>query len=542
MKRLLLALVGLFASISVANADITVTQFFDNPAAGHDFANRIAKFDSSGNQTDFHDSQIFQWPAGTNNYYRYSEKYGCGSVYQNFGSWCGIHVWYSTDLGADGGPGWQDLGLLFPVASYLTRCDPASGGAGGCWTARMVRNAANSNFVFWMHDPSGTGNPAVFTCTAVTGGCTEQTRPTLGACGGNVDTVHVFVDDDAAAYLFYSCAGATGFHIDKLNSTYTNWNGVNTVDTGVVGEGGGILRKGSRYFAIYAASCPYCNGVAAKYITNDVSPTNASWSASTTINADSCKGQPEGISKVTIGGTDYYLWHSDLWTIQDGVHGFNNQGMAHEILVPLTFTGSAIDTIPCNNSFTIVNGSISPGTPSSSAAADQTDESSPFSPYCQIDSSNYLLQTFIPSASNLSTRVRVTTGQNLNACLVGNTSCSAINGNLLIDLVTLDGSKNPATVLGTHTVTPSDVGWSLTPITTASLGATTNGVEYGIRLRGTNTVGCWSFAYSDVLPYSAGVERQSDNGGSTWSTIANRSLRFAAGISIATVPFSGVAH
>src|SRR4051812_5921027 len=109
MRRLAL-LVCLLLFSAGAHADITKTTWQSNPSAGHADTNRIVRFTQSGEQEDFHDSTIIQWPAGTNNFYRYSERYGNNYIYVNSGgTWDGIHVWYSTDLGADGGAGWQHL-------------------------------------------------------------------------------------------------------------------------------------------------------------------------------------------------------------------------------------------------------------------------------------------------------------------------------------------------------------------------------------------------------------------------------------------------
>jgi hypothetical protein len=526
----------------LARADITVTQFFSNPSAGHADANRVAKFNADGKQNDFHDSQIIQWPAGTNNYYRYSEQYGCGSVLHNFGSWCGIYVWYSTDLGADGGPGWQLIGTLFDPNSgtWQTRCNPASAASGGCWTFRMVRNAANSNWVAWMHDPSGSGNPAVFICTSLTGGCTEQARPTglAGGCTG-VDTVYLFVDNDATAYLTYTCQTTPfSIHIDKLNTNYTDSTGATVAPASITNtEGQTLFRLGSTYYLVYAGACPYCDGVAVNYAT--ASTPLGTWTTQGQINADGCNGQHEGLDKITIAGTDYYLFHSDLWTNQVG-GSFQNQALAMEMLVPLTFTSGAINTIPCNTSFTITNAGITaaPSQPALVPIADQTDETSSFTPYCDINNTIYRMQTFVPGFSASNIWARNTTAQNLNACTFDITTCSKIDGNLLVDLVTLDGSKNPVTQLASTTITPNDVAWRLTSVLVQLAGSVTSGTEYGLRMRGTNTVGCWAWGYNDNLPYAAGVARVSTDSGSTWTTTTNRSMRF--GVAKTSAGLSGI--
>lgn len=532
-----------------AEADITITNYFSNPSAGHADANRVAKFTVDGSQTDFHDSHILQWPVGTNNYYRYSEQYGCGSVLNNFGSWCGIHVWYSTDLGADGGPGWKDLGLLFDPSSYQTRCGPAVAGApSGCWTFRIVRNAANSNFVAWMHDPSGTAQPAVFVCTPsgsgppVPGnaGCVEQSRPTVGAsCAAGVDTVYLFVDDDGSAYNVYTCSGGTvTLNIDKLNSTYTNWDGVNTTSPAGLNhkEGQTLFRKGSTYYLVYEDLCAYCDGHEVDYAT--ASSPLGTYTVQGAIAADGCNGQHEGLSKITISGTDYYLWHSDNWVLQSGP--FNNQGMAGEIIIPLSFSGTAISTISCATS-TITNGGITAASPAQSYPADVSDETSNFALFCNINATTQEMQTFIAPATANRIYARLTTAQNLQDCNSLSGGCSAIDGNLVVELVTLDGSKNPLAVLGSAVIASSNIVWRMVPQTVTLNGPVTNGVEYGLKLRGTNTVGCYAFAYNENLPYASGVARQSTNGGSTWSTVSNRSYRF--GVSAApNAPLSEAPH
>ena len=101
--------------------------------------------------------------------------------------------------------------------------------------------------------------------------------------------------------------------------------------------------------------------------------------------------------------------------------------------------------------------------------------------------------------------------------------------NLVVNVYAIDATNNPigsalATVNVNASSIPTTEGWMT--VNTNLVGLTSGG-KYGFKLSspasGKNAYG---FGYNDSNLYSQGVERYSSNGGSSWSTEVNRSLKF----------------
>ncbi len=105
-------------------------------------------------------------------------------------------------------------------------------------------------------------------------------------------------------------------------------------------------------------------------------------------------------------------------------------------------------------------------------------------------------------------------------------------GDLVIKVVTLDASNNPVTTLYQQSVAPASV--STTPgllTIMPGLSGLTAGTRYGLLLATPATpdnglTNAYGWAYNDSNVYSGGIERFSSTSGSSWSTEANRSLKF----------------
>jgi hypothetical protein len=202
--------------------------------------------------------------------------------------------------------------------------------------------------------------------------------------------------------------------------------------------------------------------------------------------------------------------HSSIATIQYGVHdnqtnGYPsfNYGSSEQGYVPSTFyTGNGPTPTPAPTA-----------TPTSTPqyVLDVNNTSGTFTSWCDIGNTWQRMQTFKPSSNKL-TKVDFYTYK------TGTPSAG-----LAIDIVTLDGSLNPVTVLYTATVPVASVPTSLGPVSIyPGLTNLTAGTKYGIRLKSTAVINSYGFGYNDGNLYPNGEERYS-NGGTTWTTEANRS-------------------
>lgn len=506
-----------------AHASSVINNFIGSVNA----ANSISKFDATGAQIDIHDGEIIQTgtcPGASCLFTWIGTSYGCqgnpGYVLVSYGSWCGFLSSTSTDL-----KNWSAQQLIFPVASYLTECSPTfSSPAAGCWNFRLRFNVSSGLWVGWFHDagasPSTVG---IVTCTGLATGCTRATSPSITTNSGVVGSTNLLVDGTDGYIVFTSPnGGGSSVYVQKLNATYTDVVGsaVNVGGSNV--EQPSVLKNGSLFYILYGSNCAYCNGTNTTYAT--ASTPLGSWTAhGSDISADSCFGQPEQVNTLTINGATVYLYQVDQYQPS----GNENQGHANTYFEQLSFTGSTINNIGCNMTTTIASLTE---VPNPVPPADQGDQGSDFQTYCDINSTVWRMQTFVPSSTQ-TYNIYATSLQGAGAvpgdpnCIFPSGSCPLPDGDLIIGVYNTSANV-PTTLVGSATTfTTGNVAWSgrsLLGVTVALIGSTT----YAIVLKGSNTKQCYGMAYSDALPYTSGIERVSINSGSSWTTESNRSLKF----------------
>jgi hypothetical protein len=512
MIRLILSALLMLAA-TVANADITIRNF--NGFSTGTVAT-VMKYDDGNNAVDAHDGMILQGQDGV--YYLLGTSYSCGFEYLNASTnFCGFNVYSSTDLGYN--KKWHLEGKLFDAspAFWQNRC----GGGNGCFEVKAIWNPNTSLYVFWFNQEGATSSPdnsQVFTCATpicgatptVPGTPTFQTEPSHLAHGPVSSSQALFVDPfDNSCYIFYNDGvGARSNWIEKLNSACTDSASVSSVDTNVKGEGSGFFVRSGVYYALSGSLCAYCSG-GATTVYSSASSVSGTYSSSNQISSISCNGQIQSVSTLTAGGTTTYLYGADQWT------GSNNEGGATIYYKPLTFTSTAIDALTCDTTVTVAGvtpGTASPAVPSN---ADQTSVDIGYHDTCDVNSSNWRMQTFVPTQA-VST-IYMPLAKNI------------VTGNLTVSLTTVDGSNNPVTTLSSKTYTASDINsagtWTAIPIHTATPGST-----YAIVLSSDASAGCYSvpiFFGSFTNPYTSGVERWTSNSGASWNTESSRALMFA---------------
>jgi hypothetical protein len=458
----------------------------------------------------------------------------------NYGHWCGIAVSTSTDL-----KNWSAPQLLFGnsdgTGPGAAECTPNAAPLDtGCYGFGLIWNASTNKWIGWLHagmatpvsvvvvtcDPDSYGGPKA-------GSCTQQPNPAGPTAGGRIGSTKVFKDPATGnGYLCFNSPSGVGstFYIQQLNASYTNVVGAaTTVGKGIGGADAEIpncwARAGTYYFA-GGGNCPYCGGTDTSYRTA-TSPLGP-WGASLTqISSDSCGGQPAAVDSLIIGGNQVDLYRSDQWAPASS----NNQAQTNQYFEVLTYTGSTVNQLTCNTTTTITGLTETPLTP---PVADQGDWSGQFGNWCDIAAAsgtahNFRMQTFVPSKPYLAT-IYITTGQNTSysagECSYASSTCQQIDGNLIIDFVSIDASNNPAATLKSTTFTPGQVKSSLMALQVPINQSVTPGSKYGIVMRATNTRFSYCIAYSDALPYAAGVARLQPGTGGAWVTDTNRSLRF----------------
>ncbi|OCT12821.1 hypothetical protein A8709_21005 [Paenibacillus pectinilyticus] len=157
----------------------------------------------------------------------------------------------------------------------------------------------------------------------------------------------------------------------------------------------------------------------------------------------------------------------------------------------------------------------------SGGTIDQNNSNGTFTNYNDLRQSYQRLQTF------------TITGTTLPKIDIWSYKNGSPAGNLVIKVYAFDGSNNPTgSALFTVNIAPSSV--SATPgwITlNTNLTGLTAGGKYGFILSSPTTgdaglSNTYGFGYNDSNLYPQGVERFSNNGGTSWSTEASRSLKF----------------
>lgn len=485
---------------------VTINNFNAN---GPGFFNSITHFLTDGSAAlDSHDGNIMQIGS---TFWLYSTANACGFNWNIAGPFCGFNVYSSTDL-----INWTFRGQPFDpnTGPWQTLC--GTGGL-GCFEMRGVYNAANNNYVLWFQGPQSTPNfpqnYAVFVCSTPYSGCVQQASPTHLQHASAITQLGIMVDTTGIAYAAYNSqsSGPNGLFVDQLNSTYTDstGTGVGPLASGNV-EASSMFMSGGYYFVVYGTLCAYCSASPSYYVS--ASSPLGTYSSPTMISSDSCGGQPAAIFSVTGGPNVANVYKVDKW-----VNGDGNQSIANTYYEALSTSGPTLAPMTCSDTMTVqiptAPGSeppIPPGTP------DQQDWCDCYYSFNELTSSEWYLQTFIPTATTLS-KIIIPLQQ------------YSASGNMTVSIVTVDGSNNPVTTLGTVTINSATLSWaSVMTDLTYNLSGLTLGATYAIEIKGPSG-GLAGSAFYDgpTSTYPAGLFRFTTNSGSSWSTVANRALMFA---------------
>jgi hypothetical protein len=521
------------------NVAINATNPPRNPASspGASVPHFVTHHDTSHNTMDAHAGNILQ--VG-DTYYLYGESHQCGFRPGTPGSpWCGVTVYHSNDRGQT----WTFDGYLFDGATpaWQARCAPTANTYVGCYEPKMLYNAVNNNYVMWIAGESETplaiDTEYVLTCTSPTGGatpatpgtgCTLQPSPAFPTTAPGPPGF--MVDASGNGYVVYDdLANDYEIMVMELNASYTAPTGPAT-DTGVRGEGLSAFITGGKAYIVYGAKgCGFCSATPTSYVS---APTPlATYGSAVQINTTSCNGQPNhGADLLSNGGAPFVLMGTDQWIQTGSEQGIANQSLANAYFGALTITAAgAINPFACDPI------QDAPDTPQSRLpqppGADQSDIADVFQDRCDIGSAmganTSRLQTFVPTRPVLRS-ISLVLMQNNTQCSVAIEGCAAPNADLILSLVTLDGSNTPVNTLASTRISPSSLSWAGKWTTWNVNHAVSPGAHYGIELSSTTTVGCFGTTISAIdltAPYAAGIERY--NNGSGWTTENGRSLMFA---------------
>ncbi len=484
---------------SAAGVTSTITNF---DASGH----QITRYDTNGNAIDAHDGMIALFGS---TYYLYGTSYSCGFTWLATGTaFCGFKVYTSTDL-----VHWTDRGFLFDAttSTWQARCN---GSTYGCFRPHVIYNASTGQYVLWINSYDNASGYHVFTSTSPLGPFTEVAEPTLAVQGTgkgvNNGDFGLFVDSNGTAYIVYTnIASGASLHVEQLNASYTSGTG-NNVSVGQSGvESPDIFKYKNTYYLVYGPSCPYCNNAKTEYSTATSLP--GTWSAPTTLNANSCAGQASFVALLPTTTGTTYMYASDLWN-----NGAHNEALANYFWTPLTFNSNgSIQPFSCTSSFQIALTTGKPGSQNPIAGLDQSSGVNGFISFCDIGNNVERLQTFTPSQSRTLTSVAVTTFQ-----------AGSPNANLTIDIVNVNAQGQPTGTLSTRSIAAGSISWSPRNVIITPNIAVTAGQRYEILLHAATTQGCYGMNYNDANLYSRGQELYSNNTGASFSVEMNRSLKF----------------
>jgi hypothetical protein len=494
-------------SVKAAGVTSTITNF---DASGH----QITRYDTDGNAIDAHDGMIALYGS---TYYLYGTSYNCGFTWLAAGApFCGFKVYTSTDM-----VHWTDRGFLFDASTttWQTRCN---GSSYGCFRPHVIYNASTNQYVLWINSYDNASGYHVFTSTSPLGPFSEVAEPTLAVQGTgkavNNGDFGLFVDSDGTAYIVYtSIANQASLYVEQLNASYTSGTGNNTR----VGQSGvespDIFKYNNTYYLVYGPSCPYCNNAKTEYSTATSLP--GTWSAPTTINANSCAGQASFVALLPTPDGTTYMYASDLWN-----KGAHNEALANYFWTPLTFNSDgSIQPFTCTNSFQITLTTGQAGSQNPLPNLDQSSGVDGFINFCDIGNNVERLQLFTPAQSGSLSGVGITTFQ-----------AGSPNADLTIDIVSVNAQGQPTATLSTQSVAASSIGWSPRIVLVSPNIVVTAGQSYGILLHAALTRGCYGMNYNDANLYSQGQEWYSNTTGSSFFVEASRSLKFLTTLVTAT--------
>ncbi|GAA2355540.1 hypothetical protein Cme02nite_48210 [Catellatospora methionotrophica] len=483
----------------------TITNF---DAAG----NQVIRFDTAGNAVDAHDGDLALFGGA---YYLYGTSYDCGYRWNGAGSpFCGFKVYSSPDL-----VHWTDRGQLFDAttATWQTRCN---GNTYGCYRPHVVYNATTGRYVLWINSYDNVSGFHVFTSTQPTGPFTQVADPAVavnsgppasGLKNGDHDT---FVDDDGTAYLAYTdWVSGGGIVVERLNASYLSGTGSFVRVTPSATEAPALFKRNGNYYLTYSdPNCGYCSGTGTSYRTA-TSPLGT-WSGGTNISPNSCGGQPSFVTPISLTSGTAYLYGSDLWN-----NAAPNEALANFYWAPLTFSGTAISPMTCQNTVTLPLTTGAAGAQDPIADLDQHDGVTGFRRWADIGPVSRI-QTFVPSRSGTLTSASLTTFQT-----------GSPNAGLTFDIYLASASFQPTgSPLYTVTVPAASIGWSPRAVTVNPDISVTAGTRYGIVARSTTTSGLYGWAFNENAPYPSGGSAYKNSGGS-WTAETNRSLKFQTTVS-----------
>lgn len=434
----------------------------------------------------------------------------CGFDWTIPSPWCGARVYSSTDLKY-----WTDLGYLFDASTtaWQNRCAGGQNGPTACFAPKMVFNASSGKYVLWLNqfgnppDTAGQNNFVMLcdqpfsTPATIATNCVLQTNPS-GFANSPVEVPALWIDAGGQGYAIWSNLNTREIWIQALNSTYTDVTGPAT-DTGLNGEAPFLFARAGTYYAGVGSLCSLCVG-GSQLSYSKASSALGTYNSSTVLNANSCNGQPRQVDVIDAGGGNItYLYSADQYD------GFNNAGLSNIYFQPLTFTGTNIDTFTCQTTVTIVGLTEVPFPPQN-PVPDQTDLAYGNSQdHCVVNNQIWREQIIKPTVTPLA-YVNMGLAQN----------GGGVNGDLTIQLTTLDGSNNPLTVLASQTITGPTMLWSSVWTRVNFNVAVTPGTSYGIVIKGSNTSGCFTSVMAQpgqAAQYPAGGYHYTLDGGSSWT-------------------------
>jgi hypothetical protein len=386
------------ADAAPAGVTSTLVNFDGSGQSGP--ANHGARFDVDGGNLDAEEGQISEFvdPAtNSTTFVLYGESHACGFQWTQHGTpFCGFNAYTSTDL-----VHWTKRGKLFDPSGVLGANARTSAGHSatttwqslcngeqfGCFRPHVIFNSATHKFVLWFYAAVDQHFFVMTSDSPYKDFALSVDGPSLDV---GVGDHYLFVDPTStanppAAYLAHTFAdGLLTIGVSRLNSTYDGVDGP-TVPTHVkaLREAPGLANDygieapamfersvaGTPvYFLTYSdPHCGYGDGCGASYVWS-LSPTGpwgpgpvdtatppiqaSGFTTGTSLNANSCGGQPTAVSPFTqADGSTGYLFQSDLnrWS-----NGTPNQGVSNFYWTPLAFdAGGSPQPFNCTATSTV---------------------------------------------------------------------------------------------------------------------------------------------------------------------------------------------
>jgi hypothetical protein len=514
----------------VAHADLTYRNSQPTTA-------QVSLYDTQGNSLDIREGMCTQFNVADGPLYCYGEGSTSGYIPGTVSPAQGFKAYKCQNAtgGTDFNCTYQGY-ILDPNSAFaIANCQGQAANYNGCWRLKMLKNNANGNYVGIFYAFPSSAVVYKMTCTTPIGPCNA---PTTLNTSGTVFDIGAFTDDSNNAYFLFN-DGSREVFIQALDANFTSLVGSAT-DTGGNGEALYGFQNGSIYYVGYGGLCANCSGGAVGSIVK-ASSALGTYGAAVTMNATMCSSQGVNVAKIVAGGQTTYLYVGDRFT------GKSSLGGSSTYLQPLTFSAGVPQIFTCNDTVTIagITGSTYPTPDPGYPTVDQGDfQNNQFRDYVGIDASNWLMQTFVPAQPKVYSVLLGLGKATDGSCAPGGGACTLPmpDGSLEVDLVTVDGSNNPVTTLGSVTFTAANITYGSQAQLITFNQAVTPGNTYGLLLKGVSTTR-GQFSSPAASPsssiYPGGLLRNSTNGGSTWGTFANASLMFDTFAAPASIPLRG---